>query len=568
MIKRLTSASICFALASVASADTGAKDVSSADSPAAEESDAGLNAFVDAAIQSGLLVPNGEGEVEISPETLANIAYVCGETYPLDLSVVKSLRRFTELPSPSAADDEDPERKLVTDLKSKLALGLYAEAKALLINKPETEWVAYRKLIALMENRQRPDVDYFKTLASCYPEASLWHAVAQLVVFDPTGVDGIALEVSSIRALPFNMREDVSMLAIPTLLIERRSDLAQQILATFTPEEIENSTRLSALKTAIIDMPTGSESDDRLVMLMSRPKLKLAALLILVERDDSLRPNIRSFALEEAWNVLEQSETQHDLDPILEFVIKHLASDDLYAGLDRVRALPVAARADVRASIDNYTMIALDDYLNDQDPANAINALETLNTFHTDLPVDERGNALRKQGAQKAIELGLFSMVKHFLEPVDREPQVGLLLATAAFWGHANQELFAVRDEFPQEPEINRMAGIRALQANLPAIARTAYNALTAHPSLQLELLEQGAIESNWALWQSDLTDLVAGLSDAEVVRLDRVRTIHIASRKAPSAEARRLRPYQISDLLNSTRQTLSKSQAGAANEQ
>ncbi|MEM7458647.1 MAG: hypothetical protein AAF331_04205 [Pseudomonadota bacterium] len=552
----------------MASADTGAKDVSSAESPAAEESDAGLDAFVDAAIQSGLLVGNGDGETEISQESLANIARVCGEGYPLDLSVVKTLRRFTELPTASAADDADPERKLIADLKAKLALGLYAEAKALLVSKPDTDWVAYRKLIALMENRQRPDVDYFKTLAGCYPEATVWHAVAQLVVFDPTGVDGIAVEISAIRALPFNMREDVSMLAIPTLLIERRGDLAQQILATFTPEEIENSTRLSALKTAIIDMPTGSESDDRLVMLMSRPKLKLAALLILVERDDTLRPNIRSFALEEAWNVLEQSETQHDLDPILEFVIKHLASDDLYAGLDRARALPVADRADVRASIDNYTMIALDDYLRDEDPANAINALETLNTFHTDLPMDARGNALRKQGAQKAIELGLFSMVKHFLEPVDREPQVGLLLATAAFWGQANQELFAVRDEFPGEPQINRMAGIRALQANLPAIARTAYNALTAYPALQLELLEQGAIENNWALWQSDLTELVSGLSDAEVVRLDRVRTIHIASRKAPNAEARRIQPYQISDLLNATRKTLSKSQAGAANEQ
>ncbi|MEL7111051.1 MAG: hypothetical protein AAGL99_17475, partial [Pseudomonadota bacterium] len=208
-----------------------------------------------------------------------------------------------------------------------------------------------------------------------------------------------------------------------------------------------------------------------------------------------------------------------------------------------------------------------DDYLNDQDPANAINALETLNTFHTDLPTNERGNDLRKQGAKKAIELGLFSMVKHFLEPVDREPQVGLLLATAAFWGHANQELFAVRDEFPKEPEINRMAGIRAIQDNLPEIAKAAYAALTAHPSYQLELLEQGAVENNWALWQRDLSGLVAGLTDDEVVRLDRVRTIQIANRKNPSAERRDIRPYQITDLLNASRQTLSKPQAGAAYE-
>ena len=145
------------------------------------------------------------------------------------------------------------------------------------------------------------------------------------------------------------------MLIVPSLVIERRSDLAQQVIATFTPEEIENSTRLNALKTAIIDMPNGSESDDRLVMLMSRPKLKLAALLILVERNEQLRPTVRSFVLEEAWNMLETNETQHNLDPILEFVIDHLASGDLYDGLQRILDLPVAGREEVRASIDSYT---------------------------------------------------------------------------------------------------------------------------------------------------------------------------------------------------------------------
>lgn len=567
MIKRLASASICFALVSVASADTGAKDVSIPDSPAAEESAAGLDAFVETAIRGGLLVAPKDGAVEIDPVAQAELVSMCAEAYQLDFSVVQSLRRFTELPTLADAEDAAPDAKLRTDLKAKLALGLYAEAKSLIVRSPDDAWRTHKKFIQLMENRVRPDVAYFRSLASCHPEAALWHAVSQLVIFDPDGVDGIAGQVANIRSLPFNLREDVSMLVVPTLLIERRGDIAQQILATFTPQEIDNSVRLSALKTAIVDMPSGAESDDRLVMLMSRPKLKLAALLILVERDGSLRPTIHSFALEEAWNVLEQSETQHDLDPILEFVIKHLGSDDLYAGLERVRALPVADREDVRASIDNYTMLALDDYLSDEDPAHAINALETLNSFHTELPIDARGNALRKHGARKAIELGLFSMVKHFLEPVDREPQVGLLLATAAFWGHANQDLFEVRDEFPTQAEINRMAGIRALQANLPSIAATAFAALSAHPSAQLELLEQGAIEGNWALWQSDLGTLVAGLNDEEVVRLDRVRTIQIASQQDDTTP-RIVRPYQIADLLESSRQVLSKTQAGAAHEQ
>ena len=567
MIKRLASGSICFALVSAAAADTGAKDVSNPDGPAAEESAAGLDAFVETAIAGGLLIAPEDGTAVMDPVAQAELVSICAEPYPLDFSVVKALRRFTELPK--LTDEEDPasDAKLITDLRAKMALGLYAEAKSLILLTPETQWRTHKKFIQLMENRDRPDVAYFEKLATCHPDAELWHAVAQLVVFDPDGVDGVAMQIASIRSLPFNLREDVSMLVVPALLIERRGDIAQQILATFTPQEIDNSVRLSALKTAIVDMPSGAESDDRLVMLMSRPKLKLAALLILVERDGQMRPTIQSFALEEAWNVLEESETQHDLDPILEFVIKHLGSDDLYAGLERVRALPVADREDVRASIDNYTMLALDDYLKDEDPANAINALETLNSFHTELPVDDRGNALRKQGARKAIELGLFSMVKHFLEPVDREPQVGLLLATAAFWGHANQDLFDVRDEFPSEAEINRMAGIRALQANLPSIAATAFSALTAHPSAQLELLEQGAIEGNWALWQTDLSALVAGLSDEEVVRLDRVRTIQVASRQDTSAR-REIRAYEIADLLELSRQALSKSQAGAAYEQ
>lgn len=564
MIKRFASASICFALVSVAAADTGAKDVSNPDHPAAEESAAGLDAFVETAIAGGLLVAPEDGAVALDPVAQAELVSICAGPYALDFSVVKSLRRFTELPRLAADDDGAPDVRLLTDLKAKMALGLYAEAKSLITLTPDAEWRTHKKFIQLMENRDRPDVAYFEKLASCHPEAELWHAVAQLVVFDPEGVDGIAMQIANIRSLPFNLREDVSMLVVPTLMIERRGDLAQQILATFTPQEIDNSVRLSALKTAIVDMPSGAESDDRLVMLMSRPKLKLAALLILVERDGQMRPTIHSFALEEAWNVLEESETQHDLDPILEFVIKHLGSDDLYAGLERVRALPVADREDVRASIDNYTMLALDDYLNDEDPANAINALETLNSFHTELPIDDRGNALRRQGARKAIELGLFSMVKHFLEPVDREPQVGLLLATAAFWGHANQDLFDVRDEFPREAEINRMAGIRALQANLPSIAVTAFTALAAHPSAQLELIEQGAIEGNWALWQNDLSALVAGLSDDEVARLDRVRTIQVASRKDNTAR-RKIRPYEIADLLETSRQALSKSQAGAA---
>lgn len=570
MIRHLATASFFVALVSAAHAQTGANDVSE---PAVEteEETVGedLDAFVETAIRGGLLVP-ADGE-ETEGATAADggpVLYAsskCERPYPLDFSVVRSLRKFTELPNAIGADENvSSDETLRKDLKSKLALGLYAEAKALLTFVDDPKWDSYRKFIELMENRQQPDLAYFQELSACHPDANLWYAAAQLVLFEPEGVERLANHIAAIRTLPFNLREDTAMLIVPSLVIERRSDLAQQVIATFTPEEIENSTRLNALKTAILDMPNGSESDDRLVMLMSRPKLKLAALLILVERTDQLRPTVRSFVLEEAWNMLETNETQHNLDPILEFVIDHLASGDLYAGLQRIRALPVAGREEVRASIDSYTVKALDDYLTDEDPANALNALHTLTRFHSDLPVDGYGTALRKQGAVKALELGLFSMVKEFLGPVERNPEVANMLAEAAFWGHVDQDLFDVRTDFPTEAEINRMAGIRALQANLPNIATAAYTGLAAYPSKQLELIEQGAIVDNWALWDIDLAKLVTGLSDEEVLRLDRIRTIKLSKGISPDGAGREIRPYQIADLLESSRKALAVPQAGA----
>lgn len=574
MIRRVASFSLLVALASAAYADTGAKDVSQPDDQvvAEAEGDAGvepeaLDAFVETAIQGGLLVRNQDAEARPSLEQAA-IA-VCSGDYPLDFSVVRALRRFTELPSSlSALEDAAPNEKLLGDVKAKLALGLYSEAKAMVAQQPEEEWDAARKFIELMESRTRPDVEFFRDLAVCHSEADLWLAVAQLAVFDPEGVERIANHVATIRRLPYNLREDIYMLIVPTLLIERRRDLAQQMLATFTLEEIENSNRLGALKNAIVDMPDGSESNDRLVMLMSRPKLKLAALLVLVERSDDLRPTVRSFALEEAWNVLETTETQHDLAPILEFVIDHLASGDLYAGLERVRALPVASRLEVAESIDTYTVKALNDYLADEDPANTLNALQTLSLFHSDLPLNEYGKDLRKRGATKALELGLFSMVTEFLGPVELDPEIAMMVAEAAFWGEENKALFAVREAFPGEAEINRMAGIRALQSNAPAIAASAFGGLTSYPSTQLELLEYGALANNWTLWGSDLPALVEGLSDEEVLRLDRVRKIQAATSGPTDSDGREIRPFLISGLLETSRRVLSDPQAGASNEQ
>ena len=475
MIRRFTYASLCLALSAAAYADNEPQPQSQDQESARGETAADLAAFVETAIRGGLLVRNGEAPEGEPVAVSSELFYTCGDTYPLDFSVVKSLRRLTELPGPPGdLSEAEAKAALVKDLKSKLALGLYSEAKAMIAFSPDQDWQAYGKFIDLMTARGDVDIAYFRELAACHAEANLWLAVAELNVYDPEGVQRIDRQIGAIRALPHNLRQDVSALSIPSLILFRRQDIAQQILATFTVEEIENSTQLTALKTAIIDMPDGSESDDRLVMLMSRPKLKQAALLILIERGDTLRPTIREFVLEEAWRVLEQKDTTHGFDRILAFVIQNLQSDNLYSGLQRVQTLPIAQTDEVRASVDRNIIESLNSYLKDDKPAAAMSGLKTLSQFHVSLPYTEEANALRLRGAELALELGLLSMVEVLLEKVDRDAAVAGLLAEAAFWGGANDDLFQLRAAFPGLTEINRFAGIRAIQAGKGDIASAA----------------------------------------------------------------------------------------------
>lgn len=565
MIRRLTYASLGLALAAAAHADPEPVTATPSDEPVRENNAAGLDAFVETAIRGGLLVRNDGAEPTELESVPALQPVVCTDQYPLDFSVEKSLRRFTELPVPSAEDDADPSAAFLKDMRAKLALGLYSEARAMLAFAPEPEWQVYREFIELMNGRSEPDIDYFRQLTSCHGEAEFWLAVAELRGFEPEGIQRIQAHIPRLRALPHNLRQDVATSTIPTLILLRRPGIAQQVLSTFSAEEIENSTQLTALKTAIADMPDGSESDDRLVMLMNRPTLKLAALLILIERNDTLRPTIKEFALEEAWSILELNDTKHGFEQILAFVMQNLESDNLYSGLQRVRTLPIAETDEIRAAVDRNIIESLDAYLTSAEPAASLKGLKTLTQFHTNLPYDEQGNALRRRGAEIALDLGLISLVEALLDSVERDAEVTQLLAKAAYWSGADDDLFDLRTAYPGLIEVNRLAGIRAVQAGAAQVASQAYAELDGVPSKQLELIEQAALSDSWALYDANADALSEKLSLEDGLRLERVHRVHRGTE--PQARPHRIRPYQIAPLLEASKLALSSSQAGASHE-
>ena len=314
-------------------------------------------------------------------------------------------------------------------------------------------------------------------------------------------------------------------------------------------------------------MPNGSESDDRLVMLMSRPTLKLPALLILIERDGSLRPTIKEFALEEAWNILEQNATKHGFEQILAFVMRNLESDNLYAGLQKVRTLPIAESDDVRAAVDRNIIESLDAYLASAEPAASLKGLKTLTQFHTSLPYDAQGNALRRRGAEIALELGLISVVEALLEPVERDEAVAGLLAQAAYWSRDDEELFGLRAAYPSLIDVNRMAGIRAAQAGAAQVAAQAYAELEGSPSNQLELIEHAALADDWTLYEANAETLASAISLDDGLRFERVKRIHRGQSAVAPTRDGRIRPYQIKPLLEASKLALSSSQAGASHE-
>lgn len=567
MIRRLTYASLGLVLTAAAYADPEPGTDPTSDEPVRENSAAGLDAFVETAIRNGLLVRNQGAEIADEPTVTRALPPVCSDGYPLDFSVEKSLRRFTELPAVGADEGGDVYAAFLKDLKSKLALGLYSEAKAMLVFAEGEEWQVYREFVELMDARSEPNIEYFQQLADCHEDAAFWLAVAELRGFEPEGVARIQGHIPDIRGLPHNLRQDVATQTIPTLIMQRRADIAQQVLSTFSNEEISNSTQLTALKTAIADMPNGSESDDRLVMLMSRPTLKLPALLILIERDGTLRPTIKEFALEEAWNILEQNDTKHGFEQILAFVMQNLESDNLYAGLQRVRTLPIAESDDVRAAVDRNIIESLDAYLASAEPAASLKGLKTLTQFHASLPYDAQGNALRRRGAEIALELGLISLVEALLEPVERDEDVAGLLAQAAYWSRADDKLFDLRAAYPSLIDINRLAGIRAAQAGAAQVAAAAYAELEGEPSTQLELIEHAVLADDWALYNANVETLSGDVSLDDGLRLERVKRIHRGKTVDPQSGSARIRPYQIAPLLEASKLALSSSQAGASHE-
>lgn len=581
MIRHLAFASLGFVLAATAFAESKPETVDPGQEPARENTAAGLDAFVETAIRNGLLVPNIEPAPSepaapvvietpiVTAEPVAPTVYAeCGRTYPLDFSVVKSLRRMTELSGPDGDQSADAAMAdKVRNLKSKLALGLYSEANAMIAVAPEETWQPYRKFAALMSARGKPDVAYFRHLADCHAEADIWLAVAELRVYEPQGITRLKAQIEQVRSLPHNLRTDVAAITVPALILLRHQETAQEIVATFSTSEIENSTQLIALKTAISDMPDGSESDDRLVMLLNRPKLKLAALLILIERSETLRPTLKEFVLEEAWAVLEETDTTHGLDRILAFVMRNMDFADLEKGMQRVQTLSVAQADEVRVAIDGSILQSLKANVRQDTPQQAMNSLRALSDFHATLPYTEDGIALRRSGAEMALDLGLSSLVGVMLDQLERDDDVVEMLAEAAFWGGASDDLFDLRAAFPDLAGVNRLAGIRAVQLSQNTIAAAAFTRLTGQPDAQLELLEQGALVNNWALFDAHAASLSENLNQDGSIRLERVRRVRVASAGSLNRNRAPIRAYQIAPLLDATRLALSPRQAGASYE-
>ena len=230
-----------------------------------------------------------------------------------------------------------------------------------------------------------------------------------------------------------------------------------------------------------------------------------------------------------------------------------------------MRTLPIAQTDEIRAAVDRNIIESLDDYLTSAEPAASLKGLKTLSQFHTSLPYDDQGNALRRRGAEIALDLGLISLVEALLESVDRDEEVARLLAHAAFWSGADDKLFDLRAAYPGLIDVNRLAGFRAVQAGAAQVAQQAYADLEGDPSAQLDLIEQGALTDNWALYSANAEGLAQELSLEDGLRLERVHRVRRGDE--PPARRDRIRPYQIAPLLEASKLALSSSQAGASHE-
>lgn len=553
------------------------------DTPANPEPDARrsefsneLGAFVRQALDEGLLDASGAEEhsgepksilpkiIETAPSTIPTAPVSagridCSAPYPLDFSAFEQLKQYSDIYAyreDTVPDGEVQENHAGATLaKAYISLDLASEAAMTVRTGRDLQAIALQNLAALLEGEGPTPTAYFTELAACYPKANLWRALALMSQQDAGGAGLLDEHLEGFRQLPLQLRDRAALIAIPALDAMDQRTLAKLLLASFSEDEIENSSQLQFSK-AVVDLGEGSPDAERLIgKFLIKSRFQEAALASLVRHKRPVNAAVREILLDEMVTKIELSQQDADVRADLRFVLDELSANSMYLPMMRLAELPSMQSAAARDELTRHLAASLQTDLASEESLRNLAAIEALIKDPGILDAAPDREALYEKATVVAVRLGFGSLGDALAVKAKGGEGVAAQRAVLAYRQKNYQELFDLAVGYPANQQINRLAAMAAIDTQDRAKLALFEKRLSLEPDTILALIEQDASTGHWLVPDRFFQAALKLSDDDQRWRVDRVmRLKHLPAQPIPGA---RLAMSTISGKLERSRDSL-----------
>ena len=509
-------------------------DVTNATAASDEEEDVSesLLEFFDQAVDAGILAEPGTLDGALQSDAIADTRLDCQSTYPLEFSDYVHVRRYADIgPYRDAVDLDDPGATSVPLVKAYLALGLYAEAIANRNKAGGLSAQAYTQVARLMDGYLQPDERFFSTLAGCYSEAGLWQGISALASRDMSGVALLDGNVEAFRDLPFQLRSDVAALVLPTLRHGGHSLIGKKLLATFSPAELRQSSRLS-IQASFLEVGEGHATGSQIAYdFLSRIAPGTDELISGVDPTLPLGDAQRVVLVEAARNVLSRPADSADVAAALKFVLEDLGRRSDYSDFTRLLDMQSLSAPDFQQEVKEHLATYLIADLKTGDTLVKMSAVNLLVNNSAVLS----GHSAEQDVLSLAMEFltsqGRTALAAGLLASNEPGVEQAIVSARLAYQRDDSEALYKLAQENMGQADIAYLGALAAVKTRDAEVFGKVEPYLPQQAELLVELAEEDVVAGGWLLSEATY-EVAKDLGDeAQSIRIDEVLSLKMLTR-------------------------------------
>ena len=507
--------------------------------------------FVRQAIDEGLLAPSSSGErvgapaeapaAEAEHPVAAPVAPIavamdCSKPYPLDFTEFESVATYADILNyrsqmlqAGGVPEDDPRLA-----KAYIALDLGSEAVMNLRNPDNQEEIVLREIAFMLDGRMRTNLTYFQELAGCYERANFWLGVAQLTEGQGEGASRIDASFNEFRHLPLQLRTSVTAIAVPALDATGGRFLAQKMMASFSKEELADSSQLQ-FANAVIELAQGNMAAEELIRTyLLQGRFQEDALFTLIRHKRMIDASLRSILLNGMLVKIEQSQRDEDIRAGLKFVLEELGSESRYITMMDMASRENMQSEAAQSEIRNNFVASLQRDLVSEDPLHNLAAIEALSVETGLLDHHPDRTGLYEAATLKAVRLGFASLADELSRKTQPGEGVAEQRAKLAYRLNDYGGVFQSADANPANPQIGLIAALSAIDQADTAQLQKYVSRLTPDEDTVLALIEHDAATGRWIVPEQIYQAAGALTDEAAKARVARVMAL---KGKAGSAE-------------------------------